>query len=130
METEEDSIYIVAGDEMQKLMKEKYPKVRTIPFREDLSKGSFEEEYSFDERSVADRSAFWGVSEEEYIKNMSPVMGLDISENYVLCFGDDDCCRANLKFMTAYLKDRGYHGPIKVIIVDEYSLEVLREYCV
>ena len=130
METEEDSIYIVAGDEMQKLMKEKCPWVRTIPFREDLSKGSFGERCSFDGKFVADRSAFWGVSEDEYIRNMSLVMDLDMSENYVLCFGDDDCCRANREFMTAYLKSKGYHSPIKVIIVDEYSLEVLREYCV
>ena len=126
----ENSIYIVAGDEMQKLMKEKYPWVRTIAFREDLSKGSFDERYSFDEKFIADRAAFWGVSEDEYTNSMSPVMDLDMSESYVLFFGEDDCCRTNLKFMTAYLKGKGYHSPIKVIIVDEYSLEVLREYCV
>ena len=31
--------YVVAGDEMQKLMQLKFPERKTIPFREDFSKG-------------------------------------------------------------------------------------------
>ena len=38
----DSTIYIVAGDAMQKLMAQKYPNRKTIPFREDFSKGCLE----------------------------------------------------------------------------------------
>ena len=59
---------------------------------------------------------------------MAPIVGLDLSRNYILTFGTDACCAANLKFMIGYLKNKGYEQPIRVRIVNEYDLTVLQEY--
>ena len=65
-----DSIcYIVAGDEMQKLMAEKYPDRKAIPFREDLSKGNYQG-FSIDSEFISGRASFWNVSEDEYIQKL------------------------------------------------------------
>ncbi len=124
---QKDILYIVAGDEMQKLFAEKFPGQETVPFREDFSRGR-REGFAFDEKFIAERAAFWGVSKEEYAEKMSGIIGLDLSRDLTLVFGDDDCCRANLAFLLGYLKERGYRGRIRVRIVDEYDLTVLREY--
>ena len=123
----EENVYIVAGDEMQKLFGQVFPEYETIPFRDDLSKGSCEG-FCFNETFIADRASFWGVPEEDYLEKMAPIIGLDLSRNYILTFGNDDCCTANLKFMIGYLKNKGYQKPIRVRIVDEYDLHVLQEY--
>ena len=125
----ENRMYIVAGDEMEKLMNEKYSSRNVIPFREDFSKGEYNG-FDFDSKFIANRSSFWNVSENEYIQKMSPIINLDLSKDYILCFGDDDCCKANLSFMIGVLKSRGYLKPIKVLIVDEYNLTVLRDYII
>jgi len=120
-------VYIVAGDEMQKIMKGMFPERETIPFREDLSKGSTEKRIPDDE-FIRERAAFWGVSEAEYRENFDGILKLNPLNEYILCFGEDDCCRANLAFMIAYLKAIGYEKPIRVMIVNEITLEVIREY--
>ena len=125
--TEEAPVYIVAGDEMQKLMNRKQPGVQAIPFRDDLSKGSCPG-YAIDSGFIAERAAFWGVSEADYAEKMQPIIRLDLSRPYVLCFGTDDCCKANLRFMLGYLKSKGYARPVHVRIVDEYDLTLLDEY--
>ena len=126
---DKNHIYIVAGDEMQKLMSSKFPERDIIPFREDLSRGEYEG-FSIDEEFIRHRAAFWNVSEKEYTENISPIVNLDVSQNYILCFGEDECCKANLEFVIAYLKHRGYTKSIHVQIVDEYNLEMQREYVV
>ena len=55
-------------------------------------------------------------------------MDLDITKNYVLCFGEDERCKANLAFMIGYLKNRGYAKAIKVQILNEYDLDLLKKY--
>ncbi|MBO4501147.1 MAG: hypothetical protein J5760_02800 [Clostridia bacterium] len=125
MQTE--TIYIVAGDEMQKLFAAKYPEYKTVPFRDDLSKGSYGGAF-FDERVIAERAAVWGVTAEDYAEKMAPVTGLDITKNYVLVFGEDECCKANLRFTADYLKSRGYKGMIEIRIVNEYDLTELKRY--
>ena len=122
-----DKIYIVAGDEMQKLMKRKFSERKTIPFREDFSKGDYRG-FEFDDDMIRRRSSFWEVTQEEYIEKMSPIINLDISKEYILCFGTDTCCTFNLNFMLEYLKNIGYSKPIEVNIVDEYSLTILKKY--
>ena len=124
---EKEKVYVVAGDEMVKLFARKYPEIRTVPFREDFSKGSHEG-FSFTEELISQRSEFWGSSREEYAEKLSPVMDLDMNEEFVLCFGTDDCCVANLKFVTGYLENRGCRKPVHVLIVDELDLTVLNEY--
>ena len=124
---ETDKIYIVAGDEMQRLFREKWPGCRTIPFREDLSQGSHED-FALDDEMIRERAAFWHVTPEEYGDNMKPIIDLDMSDDYVLVFGRDECCRANLEFMLGHLRYRGHDKPIQVKIVDEYDLTVLDEY--
>ena len=124
---QEEAIYIVAGDEMQKLFSEKFPAVRTIPFCEDFSKGSYKG-FSFDDALIFERASFWGVSEEEYRKKMAPIMDLDFSKPYLLTFGEDECCLANRRFLIGYLKSKGYSKPIKVRVVNEYDLTLLQEF--
>ena len=123
----DDPIYIVAGDEMQKLFQTRFPEIQTIPFREDLSKGD-PCGFLLDEAFCAERASFWGVSKAEYCSKMSPIIGLDLARNYVLVFGEDACCTANLNFLIGYLKGRGYAKEIRVRIVNEYDLTILREY--
>ena len=45
-------------------------------------------------------------------------------------FGEDECCKANLNFMINYLKYKNYSKQVKVRIVNEYTLELIREYYV
>ena len=123
----EEYIYVVAGDAMQKLMKEKFPERKTIPFRDDLSKGGCPG-FFFTADFIACRASFWGVTEDDYIKKMSPIMDIDTSRDYILCFGEDDCCKANLKFMLGYLKAKGCSKRVIVNVLDEYDLTVLKEY--
>ena len=127
MTANNEFIYIVAGDEMQKLFGRIFPDDQTIPFREDFSKGSCDG-VCFDEKLISDRASFWGVTKEEYLAKMSPILDLDLSRTYILTFGTDACCTANLKFMIGYLKSTGYGEPIRVRIVNEYDLTVLQEY--
>ena len=121
--------YIVAGDEMARVMGENFPERKIIPFREDLSKGNYNG-FSIDSDFIRERASFWKFSESEYIKKLKPIIELDPTEQFVLCFGDDECCRANLKFMIDYLKGREYSQPLRVNIVDEYTLDLLNEYFV
>ena len=112
---------------MQKLMNLKFPDRKTIPFREDFSRGEY---FGFDLSLdfFSQRSEFWNVSIDEYTKKLSPIINLDISKEYVLCFGECECCKANLKFMMEYLKFIGYTKPIKIQILNEYNLELIKEY--
>ena len=124
-----DSVcYIVAGDAIQKLMAEKYPDRKTIPFREDLSKGNYNG-FSIDSDFISQRASFWNVSEDEYIQKLYPIINIDLTDKFILCFGDDECCKANLKFLIGYLKSKGYAEHLKIQIVDEYNLDLLNEYC-
>ena len=127
MTVDKEVIYIVAGDEMQKLFGRIFPDYQTIPFREDFSKGSCDG-VCFNEKFIADRASFRGVSKEEYLAKMSPIIDLDLSRTCILTFGTDACCAANLKFMIGYLKSKGYEKPIRVRIVNEHNLAVLQEY--
>lgn len=119
--------YIVAGDEMQKLMNSEFPERKTIPFREDFSQGEFSG-FNFDEEFIRKRASLWNVSEKNYIENFSPIINLDMTEQYVLCFGEDECCKANLEFMVGYLRCKEYSQPIEVQILDEYNLKIKKEY--
>ena len=121
--------YIVAGDEMARVMGERSPDRKIIPFREDLSKGSYNG-FSIDSDFISDRASFWGVSEGEYTEKLRPIIDLDTSGDLVLCFGEDECCRANMEFMIGYLRGKGYAKALRVNIVDEYTLDLLNEYFV
>ena len=92
-----DKIYIVAGDEMKKLMKKNFPERKTIPFREDFSKGDYRG-FEFDDDMIRRRSTFWEITKEEYIEKMSSIINLDLSHEYVLCFGEDERLRGQRCF--------------------------------
>ncbi len=124
-----DYTYIVAGDEMARVMGERHPGRKIIPFREDLSKGSYSG-FSIDSDFIRERALFWGASEAEYAEKLNPIIELDATEQIVLCFGEDECCRANLEFMISYLRGKGYTKALRVNIVDEYTLDILNEYFV
>ena len=121
--------YIVAGDEMARVMSERHPERKIIPFREDLSKGIYNG-FAIDSDFIRSRASFWKVGEAEYIKKLRPIINLDTSGDLVLCFGEDDCCRANMEFVIGYLRGRGYARALRVNIVDEYTLDLLNEYYV
>ena len=121
--------YIVAGDEMARLMGERHPDRKIVPFREDLSKGICNG-FAIDSAFIRERASFWGDSEAEYVEKLKPIIELDTTEQFVICFGGDECCKANMEFMISYLKDKGYAKPIRVNIVDEYTLDLLNEYYV
>lgn len=120
-------IYVVAGDEMCRLMKKENPNDNIIPFREDLSKGHYSG-FVLDEQFMKERAGFWGVSILDYESKLSPIINLDLSKKLILCFGEDDCCRANLDFLIHYLQAQGYKLPIQVRIVDEMDLQLKKEY--
>ena len=122
-----EPIYIVAGDEMLKIFSVMYPERKAIPFREDFSQGTYHG-YRFNDEFIKNRADGFGVSPESYRENLRPIMDLDFSQEYVLCFGEDECCRANLQFLISYLKENGYPYPIRVMIVDELTLAVIRQY--
>ena len=124
-----EPVYIVAGDAMKELMEKVFPERKTIPFREDLSKGTYEG-FVIDRDFIRNRASFWNVSEDEYSDKIAPIIDLDLSQNFILCFGEDDCCRANLEFLIGYLKGRGYSRTIQIKIVNEYDLNEIREYTV
>ena len=121
--------YIVAGDEMARVMSEKHPDRKIVPFREDLSKGSYNG-FSIDSDFIRERASFWGVTDSEYTEKLSPIIDLDTSGDFVLCFGEDECCRANLEFVISYLRGMGYAKALRVNILDEYTLDLLNEYFV
>ena len=124
-----NTVYIVAGDEMLKIMKEKHPENLAVPFREDMSQGPSSGK-AFDMDFITARASFWRVSKDSYIENMLPVIELDADDDYILCFGEDDCCQANLKCAIEYLRNKGCTRPMTVRIVDELDLRVKREYTV
>ena len=129
MDGRDELYYIVAGDEMQRLMRLQFPHRKTIAFREDFSKGE-RVGFPFDEAQIGKRATFWKVSKEEYLEKLSPILDVDMTKTFVLCFGEDACCRANLAFMLGYLRYKGYSQAVKVQIVDEYTLCVQKEYFV
>ena len=119
--------YIVAGDAMARLMSERYPDIKIVPFREDLSKG-YHGGFIIDSNFISERASFWGISDGEYAEKLSPVIYVDKASKIALCFGEDECCRANLEFLIGYLKAEGHPLPFRVNIVDEYNLSLLNEY--
>ena len=121
--------YIVAGDEMARVMSDRHPERKIIPFREDLSKGIYNG-FAIDSDFIRSRASFWKVGEAEYIKKLNPIIELDTTEQIVVCFGEDDCCRANMEFVIGYLRGRGYARALRVNIVDEYTLDLVNEYFV
>ena len=127
MKVTDDCTYIVAGDEMLRLFAEKYPSVKAIPFRENFSVGNYDG-FDFDDVFVKNRANVFGATVQDYKSKLAPIINLDFSKEYVLCFGECECCKANLKFLTNYLLEGGYEYPIKVCIVDEITLETIREY--
>lgn len=124
---DKDIIYIVAGDSMMELMNNKYPKRIVIPFRENLSIGTYSG-FSINDKFIEERAKALNTSKKEYTKKLKPIMEIDISKEYILVFGEDDCCKANLNFMINYLKEKGYNKKIEVQIVDEYSLDLIKKY--
>ena len=124
-----DIVYIVAGDEMKKLMERTNSSLNIIPFREDLSKGSYKG-YDINEEFIESRANNFGVSTKEYYEKIKPIIELDFSKDYLLVFGEDACCKSNLEFMINYLKYHNYKKEIKVRIVNEYDLTIIKEYII
>ena len=111
--------HIVAGEAMKKLLKDRFD---SIPFNEDMSKGSYSyEPFSFD--FIKERSAVHGVTIEDYVSNMNEFLSLlpKIHKNDVihLYFGDDAVCKSNSELLIAYFKDKV--DTIFFHLMDEYK---------
>lgn len=122
-----DYVYIVAGDCMKDKFNKLYSDLSVIPFREDFSKGNYKEPF-FSNDFINNRCIIHNTTKEDYLNKLNPIINLDFNKEYVLCFGEDECCRENLKFMIDYLKNNNYKYKIRVRIVNEESLELIREY--
>lgn len=122
-----DYVYIVAGDCMLDKFNKMYPDLYAIPFREDFSKGKHKETF-FSDDFINSRCTTHNTIKEDYINKLNPIINLDFNKEYVLCFGEDDCCKANLKFVIDYLKSNNYKHKIRIRILNEESLELIKEY--
>ena len=111
--------HIVAGEAMKKLLKDRFD---SIPFNEDMSKGSYScEPFSFD--FIKERSAVHGVTIDDYVTNMNEFLSLipklhgnDIIHLY---FGDDAVCKSNSELLITYLDNKV--DTIFFHLMDEYK---------
>ena len=98
--------HIVAGEEMKKLLKDRFS---SIPFNEDMSNGSYESE-PFSDGFIKERSLAHGVEVNDYISNMSEfftlISKINNKDTIHLYFGDDAVCKANSKLLIDYFKER------------------------
>ena len=111
--------HIVAGEEMKKLLKDRF---NSIPFNEDMSKGSYQSE-PFSDAFIKERSAVHGVTVDGYVSNMKEfltflpkVCDKDIIHLY---FGDDPVCSSNSGLLIKYFKDKG--NTVYFHLMDEYK---------
>lgn len=122
-----DYVYIVAGDCMKDKFNKLYLSYNSIPFREDFSKGYYTKPF-FSDEFINNRCIVHNTTIADYIDKLSPIINLDFNKEYVLCFGEDDCCKANLKFMIDYLKSNNYKYNIRIMILNEETLDIINEY--
>ena len=111
--------YIVAGEEMKKLLKDRFT---PIPFNEDMSKGSYLNE-PFSDGFIKERSVVHGVTMDDYVSNMNEFLNftLKVNKNDIvhLYFGDDAVCKANSELLINYFKKRV--DSIFFHLMDEYK---------
>ena len=111
--------YIVAGEEMKKLLKDRFV---PIPFNEDMSKGSYLNE-PFSDGFIKERSVVHGVTMDDYLSNMNEFLNFisKVNNNDIvhLYFGDDTVCKTNSELLINYLKERV--DSIVFHLMDEYK---------
>ena len=111
--------HIVAGEEMKKLLKDRFT---PIPFNEDMSKGSYLNE-PFSDSFIKERSVVHGVTMDDYLSNMNEFLNFisEVNNNDIvhLYFGDDIVCKANSELLINYLKERV--DSIFFHLMDEYK---------
>ena len=111
--------HIVAGEEMKKLFKDRFD---SIPFNEDLNKGSFCSE-PFSEKFILERSAVHKVSTELYKEKLSSFLKMlkliNKDDDIHLYFGEDETCLANRNLLIDYLANKVRH--LYLHVVDEYT---------
>ena len=111
--------YIVAGEEMKKLLKNRFD---PIPFNEDMSKGNYSS-VPYSDAFIEERSKTHGVTITEYTKNMSKFLSIlpKISKNddIHLYFGNDSVCKANSELLIGFFKDKV--GSLIFHLMNEYS---------
>lgn len=97
---------IVAGEEMKKLLIDRFD---SIPFNEDMSKGSYSSE-PFSNNFIKERSVVHNVSVEDYVSKMNEflllISKINNHDTLHLYFGDDDVCKANRTLLISYFKDK------------------------
>ena len=99
--------YIVAGEEMAKLIKKSLPDA--VPFNEDMSVGSYQHE-PFSEDFIIERSRVHHVKVSYYKQKIEPLLNvinnLHSDDEIHLYFGEDKTCVANREFLINFFKNK------------------------
>lgn len=114
-------------------MQEKWNKnilnVKLFLLEKIFQKGNYMEPFLSDD-FITNRCNVHGVDREDYTNKLSPIINLNFDKEYVLCFGEDDYCKANLNFMINYLRINNYKYRIRIKILNEDTLELIKEYMI
>ena len=122
-------INITAGDCLNKILENKYPNERFIPFREAMINGSYTAKL-FSEEFIEERAATHDISDKKYKENLQAFLTFlqDVKkyELIILWFGDEPFCNANKKTVLQTLKEYNYQGKIILNTVIEESGKILK----
>jgi hypothetical protein len=121
---EKDYIYIVAGEEMAKVFSNFWPELKTIPCNENMSIGKYSY-VPFSTPFIEERIKALNASKEDYLNKMNPLINLDLSKEYCLVFGEDECCKKNMEMLIDYFSYLNYSHRLHVIVLyDEVNLKI------
>ena len=109
---------------MVKVFSNFYPELKTIPCNENMSIGK-SSCVPFSNPFIEERIKALNVSKEDYLNKMNPLINLDLSKEYCLVFGEDECCKKNMEMLINYFSylDYSYHLHI-IVLYDEVNLKI------
>ena len=109
---------------MVKVFSNFYPELKTIPCNENMSIGK-SSYVPFSNPFIEERIKVLNVSKEDYLNKMNPLINLDLSKEYCLVFGEDECCKKNMEMLINYFSylDYPYHLHI-IVLYDEVNLKI------
>ena len=123
-------VNITAGECLNRILQDKYPGERFVPFNEAMSQGTYSAPL-FSEEFVRERAVVHGVSETEYLEKLSGVMEVlkhaGEYDEIVLWFGNEPFCVENRRTVLDALRGFGYRRSILLNIVHEETGDILRQ---
>ena len=122
-------VNITAGECLNRILQDKYPRERFVPFNEAMNHGTYSAPL-FSEEFVRERAVVHGVSEAEYLEKLSGFMEVlkhaGEYDEIVLWFGDEPFCVENRRTVLEALRGFGYRRSILLNIVHEETGDILR----